>query len=256
MKPFLLLILIQLSLPAFSQPTDLIEHRVWNKTPIHIVLPVGEERRIDFPLAVQLQVPASIRKMSERIQITEDGTVYWIASQSFKRQRVNAVTTTGYSYILNIEARPKGHKHAIAIVDTRIPKEEPATGLKQKFDYDYVDLARFAAQSVYAPDRLIKELPGLRRLDVLPKPLPLVKGGDLITEPMAQWIAPTVPSLYVTAVRVTSNSLNTIILDPRLLRGDFLAASSQHGSVNPAGEDGDTTTWYLVSAQPFDEVTP
>jgi len=67
---------------------------------------------------------------------------------------------------------------------------------------------------------------------------------------------PTIPSLYVTAVRVTSNSLKTITLDPRLLRGDFLAASSQHTNVNAAGEEGDTTTWYLVSDQPFDEVSP
>jgi hypothetical protein len=40
-----------------------------------------------------------------------------------------------------------------------------------------------------------------------------------------------------------------------LLRGDFLAASSQHSRVNAAGEEGDTTTWYLVSDQPFDEVS-
>jgi integrating conjugative element protein (TIGR03749 family) len=258
MKTFILIILFLLSLPVCSQPTDLLEHRVWNKSPIHIVLPVGKERRIDFPLSINFQVPASIKMMSERIQITESGSVYWIASKSFKKQRVNAVTETGYSYILDIEARPKGHQHPIAIVDERIPKEESSTGQSSRpaYDYDYVDLVRFAAQSIYAPDRLIKSLPGLRRVKVEKDPLPLVKGADLITEPMAQWVAPTIPSLYVTAVRVTSNSLKSITLDPRLLRGDFLAASAQHTRVNPAGEDGDTTTWYVISGQPFDEVSP
>ncbi len=243
---------------SYAQPEDRLEHRVWNKTPIHIVLPVGEERRIDFPLSVELQVPASIKTMSERIQITESGSVYWMASQSFKRQRVNAVTATGYSYILDIEARPKGHKHPIAIVDERIPVEDSKTGkpAKQPYDYDYVDLVRFAAQSVYAPDRLIKDLPGVRRLEINADHLPLVKGGDLLTEPMAQWVASTIPSLYVTAVRVTSNSLNKTTLDPRLLRGDFLAASSQHAYVNAAGEQGDTTTWYLISDKPLSEVSP
>jgi integrating conjugative element protein (TIGR03749 family) len=196
--------------------------------------------------------------MSERIQITESGSVYWIASQSFKRQRVNAVTDTGYSYILDIEARPKGHQHPIAIVDDRIPKQDLNTSRSSGpiYDYDYVDLTRFASQSVYAPERLIKPLPGIRRVTVESEHLSLVKGADLITEPMAQWVVPTIPSLYVTAVRVTSNSLKTITLDPRLLRGDFLAASSQHSRVNAAGEEGDTTTWYLVSDQPFDEVSP
>ncbi|MBT4195760.1 MAG: TIGR03749 family integrating conjugative element protein [Gammaproteobacteria bacterium] len=258
MKPFISIILFLLSLPVFSQPIDLLEHRVWNKEPIHIVLPVGKERRIDFPLSIELQVPASVQAMSERIQITESGSVYWIASKSFKKQRVNAITDTGYSYILDIEARPKAHQHPIAIVDDRIPEQESKTGQSPgvKYNYDYVDLTRFAAQSVYAPDRLIKPLPGIRRVAVEPEHLPLVKGADLLTEPMAQWVVPTIPSLYVTAVRVTSNSLKTITLDPRLLRGDFLAASSQHTKVNAAGEEGDTTTWYLVSDQPFDEVSP
>jgi len=258
MKPIISIIFFLLSQPVLSQPVELLEHRVWNKTPIHIVLPVGKERRIDFPLSIQLQVPASIKVMSERIQITESGSVYWIASKSFKKQRVNAITDTGYSYVLDIEARPKGHQHPIAIVDERIPKQDTSTGQSSGpvYDYDYVDLARFASQSVYAPERLIKPLPGIRRITVESEHLSLVKGADLITEPMAQWVVPTIPSLYVTAVRVTSNILKPITLDPRLLRGDFLAASSQHSRVNAAGEEGDTTTWYLISAQPFDEVSP
>jgi len=240
-----------------AQPVETIEHRVWNKHPIHIVLPVGEERRIDFPLSISLQVPELVRGMSERIQITESGSVYWIANQSFKRQRVNAITDTGYSYILDIEARPKGHRHPIAIVDDRIPKPiGDGQSIDHQYDYDYVDLIRLAAQSIYAPHRLIKKLPGVRRIAIEPEPLPLVRGGDLIIEPIAQWVAPTIPTLYVTAVRVQSNALDPVILDPRDLRGDFLAASSQHGYVNAVGDAGDTTAWYLVSNQPFDEVTP
>ncbi len=115
---------------------------------------------------------------------------------------------------------------------------------------------RLAAQSIYSPKRLVKELPGVRRISVDDDELPLVRGGDLIIEPIAQWYAPTIPTLYVTALRVQSNSLDTVILDPRDLRGDLLAASSQHGYVNPVGQEGDTTAWYVVTDQPFDEVTP
>ncbi len=258
MKHLIISLCLIYSTGIIAQPVETIEHRVWDKHPIHIVLPVGQERRIDFPLAINLQVPELARGLSERIQITEEGSVYWIAKQPFKRQRVNAVTDTGYSYILDIEARPKGHRHPIAIVDDRIPKSDggsqPLAGAN--YDYDYVDLMRLAAQSIYSPKRLVKELPGVRRISVDDDELSLVRGGDLIIEPIAQWYAPTIPTLYVTALRVQSNSLDTVILDPRDLRGDLLAASSQHGYVNPVGQEGDTTAWYVVTDQPFDEVTP
>lgn len=252
---FLLLILLTSNL--YAQPVPTIEHRVWDKTPINIVLPVGEERRIDFPISINLQLPNHVQQFSKRIQITESGSVYWIATKSFKKVRVNAVTETGYSYILDVEARPNGHKHPIEILDDRIPKKTTGTSQinSSPLDYDYVDLGRFASQSIYAPERLIKPLKGIKRIEVDSSEKNLVKGGDFITEPMAQWMVETIPSLYVTAVRVTSNSLKTEILDPRLIRGDFVAASSQHKHINPAGHDGDTTTWYLISNQPFDEVT-
>ncbi len=258
MKLSILFLLMLWTIGVQGQPSDLIEHRVWDKTPIHIALPVGKERRIDFPLHVTLQVPASIKIASERIQISENGSVYWIASKAFKKQRVNAITDTGYSYLLDIEAREKGHQHPIAIVDDRIPAKDTvdSNGGVPGYDYDYVDLARFASQSIYAPERLVEPLAGVRRIPVDSTAIPLFKSGDLITEPMAQWVAPGTPTLYVTAVRVTSNSLYTEVLDPRYLRGDFLAASAQHAIVYPAGHDGDTTTWYLISGQPFDEVSP
>lgn len=245
-----------LSRSVIAQPNNNVEHIVWNKTPIHIILPVGKERRIDFPLAIKLQVPASIQARSKRIQVAEDGSVYWLATKPFKIHRVNAITDTGYSYILDVEARKNGSSNPIVIVDNRIKKSNTGAHLQRKYNYDYVDMVRFAAQSIYAPERLIRKLPGIHRVQLDTSALQLVKGGNLITEPMAEWMAPTVPSLYVTAVRVTSNSLYKVILDPRLLRGDFLAASAQHAYVNPVGNDGDTTTWYLVSRQPFDEVKP
>lgn len=241
-----------------AQPQEILEHRVWNKTPIHIVLPVGQERRIDFPLSIQLQVPSFVKLMSERIQITESGSVYWMASKSFKKQRILAVTDTGYSYVLDVEARPKGHRHPIVIIDERIAKSNANGSIEeaQLYDYDYVDLMRFASQNLYAPERLIKKLPGIKRIDIEKRIVPLVKGGDFIAESIAQWVAPTIPSLYVSAIRISSNSLTKKILDPRLIRGDFVAASSQHSYINSVGEDGDTTMWYLVSEQPFNEVAP
>ena len=115
---------------------------------------------------------------------------------------------------------------------------------------------RFAAQSVYAPLRLIKPLPGVIQMPVPEQAYLLYRGHELTIEPMAQWRSPTAPSRYVTALRVTSNSLQEVVFDPRRLRGQWLSAASQHAVIHPAGRDGDTTTWYLVSAQPFEETCP
>jgi integrating conjugative element protein (TIGR03749 family) len=234
-----------------------VEHIVWDKSPIQIVLPVGQERRIDFPVPIHLEMPRALKDASKPIQIREDGSVYWTATKPFEKTRVKALTHTGYSYFLDVSAKKNGHSHHVVIVDNRISKaDEDAQSLNiaRQYNYDYVDLARFAAQSVYAPLRLIKALPGVVQVGVENEEVPLYRGRDLITEPMAQWKSPTVPAFYVTAVRVTSNALGAIVFDPRLLRGDWLTATAQHAVVNPVGKDGSTTTWYLISKAPFNEM--
>ncbi|MEN8168378.1 MAG: TIGR03749 family integrating conjugative element protein [Pseudomonadota bacterium] len=253
-----LMLLLLLGVSSTMAATDL-EHVVWNKTPIKVTLPVGEERRIDFPVPVKLEVPAALAQASKPIQIREDGSVYWTANKAFKADRVKAITFTGYSYFLDVEARKGGLTHPLVILDERVPGvEDEKAQLRQRrsYDYDDVDLARYAAQNVYAPMRLIKPLPGVTRMPVPDRDYPLYRGKDLTVEPLAQWRSPTMPSRYVTALRVTSQSLTETVFDPRQLRGDWLSAAAQHPVIHPAGSDGDTTTWYLVSAHPFEETCP
>jgi hypothetical protein len=59
--------------------------------------------------------------------------------------------------------------------------------------------------------------------------------------------------LYVTAVKLTNRWKKPQVLDPRTLRGQWLAATFQHSRLLPAGDDADTTAVYLVSARPFEE---
>lgn len=246
-------------------PHRLVEHVVWDKSPIKVTLPVGRERRIDFPVAgAKLEVPESLLHRSKPIQLREDGSVYWTAMEEFAPERVQFITSTGYSYFLDVEAvaDKKALDRPLVIVDTRVKQNDDraqdAQGLDaaKQLDYDYVDLVRLASQSIYGPERLIKKLPGVSRIQVDACPVKLYRGSQLITEPMAQWKAGTVPSRYVTAIRVTSNALEDVVFDPRRIRGDFLAASTQHTVVKAVGETGSTTTWYLVSSRPFSEMLP
>jgi len=237
------------------------EHIIWDRSPIPVVLPVGRERRIDFPVAVKLVVPKGAVSASRPIQIREDGSVYWTATRKFTTQRVQAITFTGYSYLLDVSAEKGGSSHPLVIIDERVPAEEDGEADRQGgrvYDYDIVDLTRYAAQHVYAPGRLLKAMPGMTRIPVSagacsPR---LYRFRELSFEPLASWQSPGIPTRYVTAVRVTSGSSDETVFDPRRLRGEWLAASAQHTVLEPAGADGDHTTWYLVSARPFEESCP
>jgi integrating conjugative element protein (TIGR03749 family) len=254
-----LMILLLVIVPAiqasdFNQPPQ-PEHVVWDRSPIQVVLPVGEERRIEFPVPIKLVVPKSIQVVSKPIQIREDGSVYWTAKEAFSPQRVQAITLTGYSYFLDVSSREEGPRHPLVIVDDRVPSDEaPQSSERTGYHYDMVDLIRYAAQSVYAPQRLIKPLPGLTRVPVGTVPCSrLYRFHDYDYRPLAAWQSPGIPTRYVTAMTVRNLSDNPAIFDPRMIRGDWLAASAQHPYLQPRGSDGDSTTWYLVSAGPFEE---
>lgn len=247
-------------LPVMAGDQPASEHIVWDRSPIPVVLPVGRERRIDFPVPVKLVAPTVAVSASKPIQIREDGSVYWTATKAFETQRVQAITFTGYSYLLDVTAKKGGTSHPIVILDDRVPPEDEAgkteSQRRRAYHYDAVDLTRHAAQQLYAPSRLIKPLPGVTRIPVSAGAClnRLYRFHDLSFKPVAQWQSPAIPTRYVTAVRVSSQSHREILFDPRLLRGDWLAAGAQHSVLEPAGADGDNTTWYLVSSRPFEEV--
>ena len=238
-------------------PREVVDHVVWQNIPIRLVLPVGRERRIDFPAKVKIEWPRAVEDKTQRLQIRENGSVYWTAAAPFESQRVNVMTTTGETYLLNVEAKENASARTLVILDERFPTQETNKTSKTKkrrtVPLDAVDLVRFAAQMLYGPRRVVKALPGMVQIPVDTQDLPLYKGGALRTSPIAQWKA---GALYVTAVRVTSDSLESVELDPRLLRGDWISATPQHSWVAESGGAGDTTAWYLVSDRPFEEAAP
>ena len=73
--------------------------------------------------------------------------------------------------------------------------------------------------------------------------------GDAVeATPLMAWRAGT---LYLTAVKLRNRSNTAQVLDPRLLRGNWLTATLQHARLLPAGNVADSTAVYLISAQPF-----
>ncbi|MEQ9561990.1 MAG: TIGR03749 family integrating conjugative element protein [Woeseiaceae bacterium] len=230
--------------PAMSQRI------VWQKIPVPVVLTVGEERLLHFRAPVSVGVPASLQA-SLRTQ-TVNGTVYLMAFHAFGTTRIMVRELDGgQTYLFDVSASiASGESAPIVIsVDDFAVDRTPSNASAAMPRYNYVSLTRYAAQHAYAPLRLLASQPGIVRAPIRDDSVALLPGQPIEAKPLAGWRA---GSLFVTAVRLTNRSRQAQVLDPRTLRGDWLAATFQHSRLLPAGSDADTTAVYLVSSQPFD----
>ena len=238
------------------------ERIVWDRTPISLELPVGRERIVQFDDAVKIAAPSELQG-SLRTQIIE-GTVYWLARQPFGPHRILVrEIDDGTTYLIDLSAvDTTAEMPKVRIVDgvaTRSAKSsasrseatrKPETARRP----DPVSLTRFAAQQLYAPRRLAPTDPDIHRVPLRSRrEIALFRGGLLSSTPAASWRG---GDLYVTAVTVRNrgdDTLQTVELDPRDIRGHWISATFQHGWLGPANTRNDTTVVYLVSDRPFEE---
>ena len=255
---FPLLSFAQVDDAALSTP----ERVVWNKAPIAIPLVVGEERLVHFPDSVSIGLPQSLTPLLRSQSI--NGTLYLLARQAFEPTRVMVRSETdGPIYVLDISAAPGGADSG-SLPDVQVllqsPQKPPQDSSenagadqsisdKQSQPLGYAALTRYAAQQLYAPTRLIPRQPGVVAIPVNPEPVDLVVGGKIEAVPIAAWKAGL---RYVTAVKLINRTQSPVVLDPRELRGSWLAATFQHNRLLPAGSEADTTAVYLVSDRRFD----
>lgn len=230
---------------------EAVERVAWRKTPIVIELPVGTERLVRFPGAVKVGVPPQLQAVL-RIQSIA-GTAYLLAHQPFASTRVIVRGfDDGQVYLLDLSANAESASNAP--VEIFLPDQPTADGQEigsaspAPPQYGYVTLTRFAAQQLYAPARLLKELPGVVRVPVKREPVALVRGDAVETVPLIAWRA---GDLYLTAVKLTNKTDRPQTLDPRTLRGSWLAAVFQHNRLHAASSEADRTVVYLISARPF-----
>src|SRR6185437_13958409 len=109
-----------------------------------------------------------------------------------------------------------------------------------------VALTRYAAQTLYAPLRTLEPLPGVSAVPV-PSDLPLKALLPTLPVRATALAAWRLSGERVTAVKLTNTSSRWISLDPRLLQGDFVAATFQHPDLGPTGQSTDTTVVYLIT---------
>jgi integrating conjugative element protein (TIGR03749 family) len=234
---------------------------VWTKVPLAITLPVGRERLVSFPVPVRAGLPPELGPEVLRTQIVGD-TVYWTALQPFSAQRVQIqATESGNVYLVDLAASRDASAlpHiAVSIPETPTAAEvsgsvavPPVAAPPPPKTPDYATLIRLAAQQLYGPARLRRVPEGVHRAPVTGGTgRLLVRGGAIEATPLAAWRA---GALYLTAVQLRNRTYDPIDLDPRRLRGRWLAAAFQHPRLAGWGDLRDTTAVYLISTQPYPE---
>lgn len=239
-----------------------INRIVWNKTPIPLRLTPHQERLVHFSAPVKIGLPSTLEAALSILSV--DGTVYWHAKTTFPPTRVQVQEVdSGRLYLLDVSAEQRGGENTPLTIlapptrapDSRGPRSRPAQAPEETAvdPIDYVTLTRYAAQHLYAPVRLIQDVPGIwpaqppRRT-----PVPLVRGGAIEAIPVAAWRS---RDYYLTAVRLRNLSDRPVILDPRYdVRGTWLAATPHHTRLLPHGDEADTTALYLISERPFNDL--
>ncbi|MEG4681997.1 TIGR03749 family integrating conjugative element protein [Enterobacter cloacae] len=267
-----LMVLSLLLLPLVSlnsEPAKADEFMKWERIPLQIPLQVGLERVVFVDKNVRVGFPPALNGKL-RVQST-GGAVYLKADSAFPQTRVQLQDVeSGEVILLDVTAGEKGPSEPVRLVysgevntvsstaDTRRqaenssiqPGSDDGTQAKRKkVQYSApvpVLLTRYAAQSLYAPLRTVEAVPGIRPVNPhLPKRLTTLYPSEAITAtPLAAW---GVANRAVVAVRLQNTASRRIVLDPRALQGQFVAATFQHRWLGPVGTPEDTTTAYIVT---------
>jgi integrating conjugative element protein (TIGR03749 family) len=229
-----------------------IEILRWERLPLSARLLVGQERVILIDHSVRVAVPTSVRELL-RVQ-SAGGALYLKAAAPFPTTRLQLQDSESGALILldvRAESAATGEPaleplRIVSVGDdgrtdgTADSRQPPApTPLA-------VLLTRYAAQSLYAPLRTVTPVVGLTLMplrDDLPLDT-LLPTLSVRASALAAW---RLSDHWLTAIKLTNISSHVLALDPRLLQGDFVAATFQHGDLGPAGDATDTTVLYLVT---------
>jgi len=250
--------LIPVFLLCLAIPAKAVLLMPWERLPLAVPLVVGQERVVFVDRNVRVGMPASLTNKL-RVQ-THSGTVYLLAHETIDPTRLQLQDAqTGEIILIDIAATPAVAEQEalepVRIVEGQNPSRRygtPPEALDNASTQNArretpvpVVLTRYAAQSLYAPLRTVEPVSGIARVNLRkPDLATLLPTLPVKATALAAW---RLEDFYVTAVKLHNTSDNAIVLDPRRLQGDFVAATFQHPDVGPAGQPSDTTVVYLVT---------
>lgn len=253
------------TLSAFAN--DVLPERVlWQQRPIALHIQTGHERIVHFPDDVRYWLPDHLKNSVS--VIAANGVLYIQAHQDFASTRIRVQGLNSNTiYLIDVFADNKQSTSDTLIVMESVSVEnlsKPNVNNTSASDWP-IRLTRYAAQQLYAPERLLNGDPNIVRKEIdNENDIALIRGGELETRPIACWAG---GGLFVTAVELrnaTSKSktlqIGTLTISPittvdleTQLRGQWMTATLQHGTLGPRGNEDDVTVLYLVSDRPFVE---
>lgn len=222
------------------------EHLVWEKVPLNIELPIKQERLIQFPQSIKI----IDQLLSPALDILKvKGSLYLKAKDRFKHARIIVqLIPDGEVIILNLKADAQFNNTMPIEILTDDPKREGQTA-NSHYEYNAIQLTRFAIQALYAPER-VQQIPnGVYRTPMQThKTIPLFYGASIEAHPIASWRG---GSLHITAVEL-KNLLNKSVR----LKADNLIGQWQTATFYPSNQlatrnHHESTTVFLVSDIPF-----
>lgn len=138
------------------------------------------------------------------------------------------------------------HEQGVGAIAPKVV--EPAqVSNKQKV---YTQLTEYAAQAVRLPASERKIVAGIQAVSLARQRADILYDTRLTAVSAASWRR---GGVYVTAIEVRNLSNETVAIDYRHIKGNWLASSIEQEKVAPRKVSGDTTYLYLISSMPFEE---
>lgn len=261
-------------LAAWAAYAGAVEIQRWERIPLALPLVVGQERIVFVDQNVRVGMPRALEGKL-RVQST-GGALYLLANEPIEPTRLQLQNMTSGEIMLVDIAATSGQANQPALEPLKIvagehpagrygqqasaPKqtarptadttedgeqleEPPATRRETPVS---VALTRYAAQMLYAPLRTVEPVEGIgqvnidRRLDVST----LLPTLPVEASVLGAW---RLDDYWVAAVKLRNTGVQQLMLDPRDLMGNFVAATFQHPYLGAQGDASDTTTVYLVT---------
>ncbi|PHS00165.1 MAG: TIGR03749 family integrating conjugative element protein [Blastopirellula sp.] len=267
MKTHILVFLCALTLGGISSvkaQTSSPERVIWDARPIPVHVQRNHERIVHFPDEIRYWLPDSLQ--SKVSILAANGVLYIRALESFPptRMRVQGLNDQQI-FLLDVMANDVAsvNQELIVMTEQSVINQTDTQSSDSRTQDWRVRLTRYAAQALYAPERLLSGDKEIRRVPLdIHQAIPLVRTGVIEALPIASWRG---GGLTVTAIKLrnlqphslslifeTANDNQTIDLS-RLIRGDWLTMTVQHSFLGQGNQSEDTTTLYLVSEHPFIE---
>ncbi len=244
---------------------------VWQKVPIRVNLIVGVEQMVILPEEAAIGLPPVLSNNNVFRTLVTGGTAYWTALEPFSNERIQVRLASGEFLLFDVTAEvtkaPPAQVNSIQVTMDEARGEGDSGASESESQATLFELIRYAAQSIYSPQRLVAPVPDVKSVQV-------GLSGDfgnlynegrspgLVIQPYKAWSA---GNYHVTAFIVTNEHDYPITLDHRKVMHSphakrtgvaphFVASAFYDRTVPARGKGDNRTTLFIVTDRPIRSV--